>query len=199
MPRGFTEEERARIRSALLAKGKELFQRQGLKKTSVEELTRAVGISKGAFYLFYGSKEELLLEVVEQFEAELRSGILAFGPEPGMPAIESFRKLMRAAFSAWKTNPILASVSQEEYAAMLRRLPEERMRAHLQSDDVFIAELIDRWRAAGVRIEADLKTVSGLMNALFFVCLHENDFGEGAYPGTIDLLIDLVSGYLIKE
>lgn len=199
MPKGFTEEEKALIRAGLLAKGKELFQRYGLKKTSVEELARAVGISKGAFYLFYGSKEELFLEVLEQLEAEFRAGILAITPQPGQPARECFRELMRMAFSAWKANPMLSGVGQEEYAALLRKVPAERVRAHLQGDDVFVAELLERWRAAGVPVTADPKTAAGLMSALFFVSLHEGEFGQGAYPAAMGVLIDLVAGYLIKE
>jgi AcrR family transcriptional regulator len=59
MPKAFSEHEKDIIRAQMREKGKDLFEKQGLKKTSVDELTAAVGISKGAFYLFYESKEEL--------------------------------------------------------------------------------------------------------------------------------------------
>ena len=47
-------------------------------------------------------------------------------------------------------------------------------------------------------MRGDPQTVSGLMKALFFVSLHKDDFGKDAYPATMDLLIDLVSDYLIE-
>ncbi|RLE27205.1 TetR/AcrR family transcriptional regulator, partial [Candidatus Acetothermia bacterium] len=64
MPRAFTDAERERIRERLLAVGRELFARYGLRKTTVEELARASGIAKGTFYLFFPSKEALYAEVL---------------------------------------------------------------------------------------------------------------------------------------
>ena len=64
MPKAFAEHEKTIIRQQLHEKGQQLFALHGLKKTSVDDLVQAVGISKGAFYLFYASKEELLLEIL---------------------------------------------------------------------------------------------------------------------------------------
>ena len=61
MPKAFSEHEKETIRTQMREKGKKLFEKHGLKKTSVDEVTEAVGISKGSFYLFYGSKEELFV------------------------------------------------------------------------------------------------------------------------------------------
>ena len=43
----------------------------GMKKTSVEQLTKAVGIAKGSFYKFYESKEMLFFAVLENVHSEL--------------------------------------------------------------------------------------------------------------------------------
>ena len=43
----------------------------GMKKTSVEQLTKAVGIAKGSFYKFYESKEVLFFAVLESIHSEL--------------------------------------------------------------------------------------------------------------------------------
>ena len=56
MPKGFTDSEKERISAAILREGRQLFSQYGLKKTSIGEITSAVGISQGAFYLFFGSK-----------------------------------------------------------------------------------------------------------------------------------------------
>ena len=39
---------------------------------SVEKLTAAVGIAKGSFYMFFGSKEDFILEVAETREHRRR-------------------------------------------------------------------------------------------------------------------------------
>ncbi len=47
----------------------------GMKKTSVDQLTKAVGIAKGSFYKFYESKEMPFFAVLESIHSELyRSG-----------------------------------------------------------------------------------------------------------------------------
>lgn len=42
-----------------------------MKKTSVDQLTKAVGIAKGSFYKFYESKEMLFFAVLENVHSEL--------------------------------------------------------------------------------------------------------------------------------
>lgn len=44
----------------------------GYKKTGVDELCRQAGISKGAFYLFYASKEALFCEVLCSVQEQMR-------------------------------------------------------------------------------------------------------------------------------
>jgi AcrR family transcriptional regulator len=66
MPKGFTERGKALIHASFLEQGRELFATYGLRKTAIEDLTKAVGISKGAFYLFFESKEQLFFELLEQ-------------------------------------------------------------------------------------------------------------------------------------
>lgn len=66
MARGFTDRERTAIRNDLIDAGRELFGKYGLKKTSIEDLTKTVGIAQGSFYTFFKSKEKLYLEVIER-------------------------------------------------------------------------------------------------------------------------------------
>ena len=50
-----------------MEKAKELFAKQGFEATSVQQITDHCGISKGAFYLSFKSKDELILALVDQF------------------------------------------------------------------------------------------------------------------------------------
>ncbi|AYC28504.1 TetR/AcrR family transcriptional regulator [Paenisporosarcina cavernae] len=45
----------------------ELFAQNGIEATSVQHITEACGISKGAFYLHFKSKDELLLSIFDYF------------------------------------------------------------------------------------------------------------------------------------
>src|SRR5262245_42843705 len=106
MPRGFTEQEKAHIRSRLLAKGKEYFGTYGLRKTNVEDLTAAVGISKGAFYLFYESKEALFFELLRQYEADFKATMLGDIALPGPAPAARLKAILRKALLVWKSNAL---------------------------------------------------------------------------------------------
>ena len=95
--------------------------------------------------------------------------------------------------------PILRQVTQVEYALLLQKMPPEKVQEHLQSDRVFIDDLIRRCQAAGILITAGGEQIAGLMNAIFFVSLHEEDFGPVTYPGTLNILLDLIAAYCVGE
>jgi AcrR family transcriptional regulator len=199
MPKGFTPKEKDLIRRQLLEKGQEAFALYGLRKTNVEDLTRAAGISKGAFYTFFGSKEELFLEIIEQYEEQFRQEMLASLSQPGLSPRESFKQVLQRSFATWRSAPLLQRFSQEDYQVLLRKLPEERVRAHFQSDDVYVAQMVDLLKARGARIEAGPELVAGLMKALFYADLHAGEIGPQVHPQVIGLLIELVANYLVKE
>lgn len=199
MPRAFTERERATIRQQLMEVGREHLQTYGIRKTNVEDLTRAVGISKGAFYTFFPSKEELFLEVLEQAEVEMREKILAYTLQMDKSARENFRQLLRDAFAVWEENSFLHNFDQEDMALLLRRIPQERVMEHIERDDSFVDQVVETWQSQGVRFTKNPHAISGLMKALFFVSLHRDDFGQDIYPETMDLLFELVTDYLVGE
>lgn len=59
-------------RLRLFEAGAELFTRHGFRKTSIEDITQAAGVSKGALYLEFGSKEDLFEALVRhEFRAYL--------------------------------------------------------------------------------------------------------------------------------
>jgi hypothetical protein len=107
--------------------------------------------------------------------------------------------VLKSAFETWREDPITRRFSQEDYHYLLRKLPEERVRTHLQSDDEFVIQVLEYLKSQGAKIEADPALAAGLMKALFYVSLHGEEIGKDIYPKTIDTLIELVSGHVIKE
>ena len=199
MPRGFSEREKEIIRNKLIQKGQDLFAVHGIKRTNIEELTQAVGISKGAFYLFFNSKEELFFAIIEQFEADFRKEVMANLAIASDDPNENFKVIMQKAFAAWRNNPLLKNFGPEEYQILQRKLPEDLVREHLNSDNDFIVQILDCLKAQSLGITVDPKLAAGLMKALFYVSLHEDEIGNDVYPKTLDVLIDLVADYLIPK
>ncbi len=199
MPRGFSEEEKERIRGGLLEQGGRFLSAYGIRRTNVEDLTRAVGISKGAFYLFYASKEELFYEVLSRWEDEYHAGLLGAAVRPGVAPREQVAEFMRTAFSVWKAHPLFTRFDPEEYERLLRRLPEEKVEANLRKDEVFVERLLGLWRANGVGVDCDADLFLGLMRALFFVSLHEEDVGRDAYPAVIEFFVSSIAEQVVQE
>ncbi|WP_432363272.1 TetR/AcrR family transcriptional regulator [Sporosarcina sp. UB5] len=59
----------------IMDKALELFAKQGFEATSVQQITDHCGISKGAFYLSFKSKDELIVALIDHFMRQFTSDI----------------------------------------------------------------------------------------------------------------------------
>lgn len=59
----------------IMDKALELFAKQGFESTSVQQITEHCGISKGAFYLSFKSKDELILALIDHFMMQITTDI----------------------------------------------------------------------------------------------------------------------------
>jgi AcrR family transcriptional regulator len=58
-------------RERLLESAKTLFSQKGYYATSVEDIVASAGLSKGAFYFYFKSKEELFKSLVEEMHLNI--------------------------------------------------------------------------------------------------------------------------------
>lgn len=65
------ERRRELTRSALVEAAADVFARQGFDGASLEEIAEAAGFTRGAIYSNFGSKEDLLLAVVDRYSRML--------------------------------------------------------------------------------------------------------------------------------
>ena len=111
MPKGFTEHEKELIGKRLLEQGYRQFSAYGLKKTNIEEIAEAAGISKGAFYNFYESKEALFMDVIELAEIRFRQEMLAVIDLPGLRPAPAGR--LEEGFFPFENDPHLAVLHRQ--------------------------------------------------------------------------------------
>jgi AcrR family transcriptional regulator len=203
MPKGFSEQERAQIHQRLLEQGYRLFSAYGLKKATVEELAAAAGISKGAFYLFYDSKEALFMDVIEETaEKRLRQELVAAVDLPGPTPRARLLAIFQRAFAIFRTVPLLQSLTGSDYDVLMRRLPPERLQRHMAGDRAFFDELLERCRRAGIPIRASVAEISELLYALILGALHEDGWpawDSGAPGQAFATLLELVAAYCLGE
>jgi AcrR family transcriptional regulator len=95
MPRVVDREaRRAEIVSAAAA----TFAEQGVAKTAVSDIVKAAGVAQGTFYLYFGSKDDVVLAVAERIGDTLVEGIAQAVAAPDRSAVEKLLAL-RDAFS----------------------------------------------------------------------------------------------------
>jgi AcrR family transcriptional regulator len=199
MPKAFSDQEKELINKRLLDQGYQLFSTYGLKRTNVEDIARAVGISKGAFYHFYPSKEALFLDSVEQAEIRVRQEILAAVELPGStPRAQLFRALKRA-FDMFQELPILRFFSGSDFELLFTRVPPEQLQEHLTNDRTFIAEMVRHCQENGIPICASEEQLVSLLYPLVLPILYQESPNRFPLTGNVDALLELVAAFCLGE
>ncbi len=198
--RGFSDEERARIREELITAGRELFSQFGLQKTTIADLTEEVGIGRSTFYRFFDSKEELYLAVLER-EGEAVSRRLAdraFGErEDPQVAVEEF---LRFVFEEIETNPL---IEQLVVSGDLDRLRDERTdaqrEAEREAEIETIRAFLDPFVERGQLHSDDPELVARAVAAVPYLTLHQDDIGSDSYPAVRDFVIETFARGLVDD
>lgn len=136
----YTEEDRTRVRQALLDAGRATAAREGLHALHLAELTASVGISKPYFYTFFDSLEDFCLQMMEDQRRGLEA-LLAqeLAREDGTweERVERFLRIILA----HRENGIIVMTQQEE-AALHNCLEPARFRAFRPGQREFFRRLL---------------------------------------------------------
>ncbi|WP_203363725.1 TetR/AcrR family transcriptional regulator [Bacillus sp. REN10] len=199
MPK-FTEEEKEKIYRSLLEKGKYLFSTLGLKKTSIGDLTKAVGIAQGSYYLFFQSKEELYFAVLEQEEEAIRTYLVEKYFSKGTFSKEQFQEFLRESFAIMEENPFIRQLHQEgQLETLFRKIPADKLEQHFADDAAFLLPIIQEAQAKGVIVQKEPETIVSLIRSIVLLSLQKEKIGADHYEETIQLLIDLVANGLMNK
>jgi AcrR family transcriptional regulator len=102
MPK-ISEDQRQARRDQILAAAWRCFSRRGIHATSMEEIIREADLSAGAVYLYYKSKDDLILAAISTYTAELRAILLPIlTREEALPPAIFVREIARAIASHTK-------------------------------------------------------------------------------------------------
>ncbi len=82
-------------REELLDISARLFADRGYERTTVEDVIRQAGLSKGAFYYYYPSKEALLEALATRMAAAALAGLQPVLEAPGLTAVERLNGFLR--------------------------------------------------------------------------------------------------------
>jgi AcrR family transcriptional regulator len=105
-------EYKQQAKNRIIQQATELFIEQGYKKTKMTEIAKKLGVSKGAIYQYFNSKEELLFEAMKNNQTFRKSSIFYELPtdkidEIGTP--EFFTKMVKSSEQLTKFGMEVAS------------------------------------------------------------------------------------------
>ena len=181
----FTEEQNETIRRDLIREARCCGVTVGMRKTSVEQLTEAVGISKGSFYKFFDSKELLFFAVLEDIHTECFA--VAQKSLQENAAIDPASRTAAAILAAcrWLSETKAFVFIENDAEFLLHRLPEEVKTAHYHDDETHIRLLLEKYDLVPSRgISLAAATVRGLL----LTVSHKEQIGE-LYPQVLETLV----------
>jgi AcrR family transcriptional regulator len=79
----------------ILNESMRLFLERGYHGTSIDDITQAAGLTKGAFYWHFRSKEALLRKIIEKYEKSFLDGLIRAVSEVKGGALDRFEKYIR--------------------------------------------------------------------------------------------------------
>lgn len=194
-PKAFSEQEKKLVRTKLMDAADRFLSTTGIRKTSVEELARAAGISKGAFYLFYESKELLFLDALEREQERLHDGILQ-RIAASTSKRDGFVSAVMQMYRDFSAKPWLLAFAQDDYEVLLRRIPQERIARHIEMDDASTRRLQSLF---GDGLAAPPEILSAALRMLFMGLLHRREVGEELADGAFEFLVQAVADRIFKE
>jgi AcrR family transcriptional regulator len=87
-------------RQQLLAAATWVFARKGYRRTAISDVIARAGVARGTFYLYFESKEQVFLAIVEDFHRRLTAALAAAGEPPHLDAAGP-QALLHASFRRW--------------------------------------------------------------------------------------------------
>ena len=181
----FSEFETEQIRRALLKETRRCAVTLGMRKTSVDQLTQAVGISKGSFYRFFESKELLFFAVLEDIHTELydvADGVLH--EKVGLPPAERAAAAILAVCKRMSDTGVMTFI-ENDVASLLQRLPENIKSEHYHDDETHIRALLES-NSLVPKGGAELATAT--VRGLILTISHKEQIGL-YYPQVLTLLV----------
>ena len=209
--RGFSDEERDRIREQLIQTGRELLLTNGPQKTTVKDITDPVGIAKPTFYRFFDAKADLYLVIfqreMEEFVEQVRSDLA----EKDDPQEELERFFWCYVEFAEENSFIQQTVIQGDYQETFRNMSSSKLEDVQRKGMEKLLPLIEDLRERSVGPLSDIEPfvlLSLMGGSIGLLAMHkdefvryEEEFGyeEGYYQRLQDILVSSLARGLTVE
>lgn len=153
------EKEIAIIEAAI-----KLYATKGFASTSIQEIVTESGMSKGAFYLYFKSKDALLFAILEYYFDRIQKNVGAYENE-NLSAREKFSKQLTALLNTLLEHKEFVIMQSREQAIPLNEQVKTLLfRKHYEAHKFYQESLLSIY---GNKIEDHLWDLSLIMDGLF--------------------------------
>lgn len=197
VPRHFSEEEKDYIRNQLVSVGLELFEKFGIDKTNISDITGKAGIAKGSFYSFYKSKGDLFMEIYSIERQKVQDSaveIFKNSTDEIDVVVKNYAKYLS---DARKKRPILNIVYDSNALALISdKAVHDRLMKYNQLINQQMTEMIQGWLDARGHFAVDARLVTSMLRSLNFLQFHDYAIGLEIYELTVDTITDAIAQYV---
>lgn len=179
------------IQDALISAGRMLFLTYGFQKTTIQDITKKVGIATGTFYNYFYSKEHLYFVILEQEEKQLQNKLR------NLPAISSdqrdrfLKDLLKEVLFEAKKNPFIKQLFlNHELETFIHKLPKDLLTQHFNTDQDTFVTILKLWQKKGfVRLNSS-KRMATILRSFFVLMFNKEMIGEEFFEETLEWFIE---------
>jgi AcrR family transcriptional regulator len=193
MARGFTNEEKETIKTALLVEGKKLFGNFGLKKTNIAQLTSAAGISPATFYQFFQSKEDLYFAIF-QAESEKAQADLLNEVSLNEDGVTAIKKILFMGKAKIQSDPFFKQLLiGEDLEQVIKTRSKNEIDTHLSKDYEQFLPFVESLLQEGKVKQIDPNVFTAIIQMYFLLHEHQEKFGEDIFDKSMNLLANWIA------
>ena len=192
MPKPLSAAEREITKQSLYRAGLGLIKSKRLRHVTVDDITKAAGIAKGSFYLYYRSKEELLYEIFYISTNKIFEAILNFRSSGERFKCDIENLLYNIYLSS---DSIALYIQPEDLEYIKRKCPDK---AKDIDDNRRKNNFTQTMMLFGLS-ETDMGTLAYLMDCLQYMATRPSEYREASHQQCLKVQIHAIAEFVDKR
>jgi TetR/AcrR family transcriptional regulator, ethionamide resistance regulator len=173
---------------AILATAQRLLEERGLADISVDDLARGAGLSRPTFYFYFGSKEEVLLRLIEPLIRRADTGFDGVNALPSNPR-RAFLEGIRIFVTAFAGHPLTRAATEAlNTNAAVRAMWTSYMQKWIDQTAALIVAERERGAAPDTLPAIELATALNHLNERAIVAAVSGERGAVAQDRLVETL-----------
>lgn len=182
----FTTEDKNKISGNLIDICKELWVSQGYKETSIKELASRAGISTGAFYSLYSSKEDLFFETLSEVQTTANKNFIDAISLNSTK--QGFLNAVNELYFEYDSKPFLYNTKTPDFLALYNKFSEEKINTlELYNANLFRKSI----QKADLKLKVDENIAFSVFSLLFSTIPSKGDLSSSCdYHGAFQFILN---------